>query len=59
MNDSLIKFFNLFCLVYGSFFTLYFIIKFIGKGGKASLYTILLALLALTWGIFSVFGTNL
>lgn len=56
---NIAEFFNLFCLVYGSFFVLYFIIKMVSRGGKISLYTVLLALLALTWGLYSMFGANL
>lgn len=55
---ALLNFFNLFCLVHGAFFVLYYIIKFLVRGGTASTYFIILNLLALTWGIYSVIGVN-
>lgn len=53
-----LSFFNLLCLVFGGFFTLFFIIKFFQRG-RASLWTVLLTLLVLTWGIYSIFGDKL
>lgn len=57
INPELLFLFNLFCLVAGVFFGLYFVVKMI-QGGRASLYTVLLTLVMLTWGIYSVVGVQ-
>lgn len=53
-----LSFFNLLCLVFGGFFTLFFIIKFFQRG-RASLWTVLLTLLVLTWGIYNAGGVRI
>ena len=47
--------FNLFCLIYGSFMTLYYLIK-LAQRGSGNIFLVMLTLVALTWGLYSVAG---